>query len=107
MNWTSSIRRGELLQVNPQGYQQGEEVGELVEGDCFGEMGYLSKIKRTATVTAQVPVSLMKVNATFIEQVTADCQLRFYKVFLRVLIDRLSKTTEMVVNDRISGLASG
>ena len=87
--------------------KEGQEVGELVEGDCFGEMGYLSKIKRTATVTAQVPVSLMKVNSTLIEQVTADCQLRFYKVFLRVLIDRLSKTTEMVVNDRNAGLASG
>lgn len=69
--------------------KEGQLLSELKEGDCFGEMGYLNKIKRTATVTAQVPVSLMKVNATLIEQVTADCQLRFYKVFLRVLIDRL------------------
>ena len=82
-------------------------MGDLNEGDCFGEMGYLNKIKRTATVTAKVPVSLMKVNSTLIEQVTAECQLRFYKVFLRVLIDRLSKTTEMVVKDRIAGLSSG
>jgi len=33
-----------------------------------------------------------------IEQVTADCQLRFYKVFVRVLIERLSRTTERVVS---------
>jgi eukaryotic-like serine/threonine-protein kinase len=72
-------------------------VGRLHEGDCFGEMGYLNRIKRTATVTADGPVSLMKVNSTLIEQVTADCQLRFYKVFLKILIDRLSKTTEMMV----------
>ena len=39
----------------------------------------------------------MKVNSTLIEQVTSDCQLRFYKVFLKVLIERLSKTTEMMV----------
>jgi CRP-like cAMP-binding protein len=62
-------------------------------------------MKRTATVTAKVPVSLMKVNATLIEQVTAECQLRFYKVFLRALIDRLSKTTAMMVKSRIAGLS--
>ncbi|MGR8947463.1 MAG: protein kinase domain-containing protein [Gammaproteobacteria bacterium] len=77
--------------------KDGQLLGTLQKGDCFGEMGYLNKIKRTATVTAKEPVSIMKVNATLIEQVTKDCQLRFYKVFLRVLIDRLAKTTEMAV----------
>ena len=77
--------------------QQGSAVGKLRQGDCFGEMGYLSRIKRTATVTADGPVTLMKVNSTLIEQVTSDCQLHFYKVFLKTLIDRLSKTTEMMV----------
>ncbi|MGR8918868.1 MAG: protein kinase domain-containing protein [Gammaproteobacteria bacterium] len=72
-------------------------IGKLGEGDCFGEMGYLNRIKRTATVTADGPVSLMKVNSTLIEQVTSDCQLRFYKVFLKTLINRLSKTTEVMV----------
>ena len=72
-------------------------IGTLQKGDCFGEMGYLSKIKRTATVTAKEPVSTIKVNATLIEQVSSDCQLRFYRVFLRVLIDRLAKTTAMAV----------
>ncbi len=82
--------------------KQGQHVGRLRDGDCFGEMGYLSRIKRTATVKANGPVSLMKVNATLIEQVTSDCQLRFYKVFMRILIDRLSKTTEMMVRATVS-----
>ena len=86
--------------------KQGQLLQELDVGDCFGEMGYLNKIKRTATITAKAPVSLMKVNSTLIEQVTAECQLRFYKVFLRVLIDRLSKTTEMVIQSRLSVSAS-
>ncbi len=77
--------------------KQGTHVGCLGEGDCFGEMGYLSRIKRTATVTAQGPVSLLKVNATLIEQVTSDCQLRFYKVFMKTLIERLSVTTNLMV----------
>ena len=77
--------------------KQDSFVGKLREGDCFGEMGYLNRIKRTASVTANGRVSLMKVNSTLIEQVTSDCQLRFYKVFLKTLIDRLSKATEMMV----------
>ena len=75
----------------------GQSIGQLHSGECFGEMGYLSRIKRTATVKADGPVSLIKINATLIEQVSADCQLRFYKVFMKVLIERLSRTTEMVV----------
>jgi serine/threonine protein kinase len=77
--------------------KMGQSIGQLHSGDCFGEMGYLSRIKRTATVKANGPVSLIKINATLIEQVSADCQLRFYKVFMKVLIERLSRTTEMVV----------
>lgn len=77
--------------------KNGHALRELSNGDCFGEMAHLNKIKRTATVMATSPVALMKFNANLIEQVSADCQLRFYKVFLRVLVDRLSSTTEMAV----------
>lgn len=72
-------------------------VGHLRAGDCFGEMGYVSRIRRTATVIADGPVALIKLNSTLIEQATHECQLRFYKVFLQTLIDRLSKTTELMV----------
>lgn len=75
----------------------GRLLGQLKSGDCFGEMGYLNKTRRSATVTADGPLSVMKVNATLIEQVSQDCQLRFTRVFLRVLSERLVKTTELVV----------
>lgn len=77
--------------------KQGMPIGALKEGDCFGEMGFLNKIRRTATVRADGQVSLLKVNATLIEQVSQACQLHFCRVFLRILTDRLSKTTEMAV----------
>ncbi|MBI2992741.1 MAG: protein kinase [Gammaproteobacteria bacterium] len=70
-------------------------IGQLVAGDCFGEMGYLSKAERTATIVATEPVDLMKLNSTLIEQVSVDCQLRFSRVFLRTLVKRLSSTTVM------------
>jgi CRP-like cAMP-binding protein len=73
----------------------GREVQTLNSGDCFGEMGYLSKTRRSASIIASGRVGLMKVNATLIEQVSKDCQLRFCKVFLRILIDRLAITTEI------------
>lgn len=72
----------------------GKDLRTLLAGDCFGEMGYLAKTKRTATIAATGPTSLLKVNSTVISQVSLNCQVRFLKVFLRTLIHRLSVTTE-------------
>jgi serine/threonine protein kinase len=77
--------------------KEGRRVGILHSGDCFGEMGYLEKAKRSASIIALEKMQLMKVNATLIDQVSVDCQLRFSKVFLRTLVRRLSNTTAMVV----------
>jgi hypothetical protein len=74
--------------------KQGKDLRGLLAGDCFGEMGYLSKTKRTATIVAQGQTSLLKINSTVINQVSLNCQVRFLKVFLRTLIHRLSVTTE-------------
>jgi CRP-like cAMP-binding protein len=73
--------------------KNGRHVDSLQEGDCFGEMGYLAKAKRSATVIAKTDVSLMKVNASTIDRTATETQLRFLKVFVRTLIDRLSETT--------------
>ncbi|MGD9602726.1 MAG: protein kinase [Gammaproteobacteria bacterium] len=82
--------------------KQGQSLGRLGSGDCFGEMGFLSRTRRSATVTAVGHVSLMKVNATLIEQVSVDCQLRFSRVFLRALCERLARTTEFAVRTAAS-----
>ncbi len=71
-------------------------IGSLNKGDCFGEMGYLNKIQRTATIRANDSVSLMKINATLIDQVSVDCQLNFSKIFMKTLVKRLASTTAMV-----------
>jgi len=71
-------------------------VGLLETGDCFGEMGYLTKSSRTATIYARNDVTLMKINATLIEQVSTECQLHFTRMFLRTLVDRLADTTAML-----------
>lgn len=76
-------------------YKDGARIGNLVAGDCFGEMAYLSKAQRTATIIATSRVDLMKVNATLIEQVSVECQLHFSRVFMKTLVKRLSETTAM------------
>ena len=72
-------------------------IGRLHEGDCFGEMGYLSKTRRSATIIADGRVQLMKINSTLIQQLSVDCQLQFSRVFLQTLVRRLSETTEAMV----------
>ncbi len=71
-------------------------IRTLHSGDCFGEMGYLAKTKRTASIVAENATALMKINSTVISQVSLNCQVRFLKVFLRTLIHRLSATTEII-----------
>ncbi len=74
-------------------------IRTLHMGDCFGEMGYLAKTKRTASIVAENATALMKINSTVISQVSLNCQVRFLKVFLRTLIHRLSATTEIISQD--------
>jgi serine/threonine-protein kinase len=77
--------------------KEGHVLGMLYPGDCFGEMGYLEKTMRSATIKAREQMQLMKINATLIDQVSTDCQLRFSKVFLKTLVRRLSHTNLMAI----------
>jgi CRP-like cAMP-binding protein len=41
--------------------RNGEKIGELMQGDIFGEMGLLEKERRSATVKATSRVKLIKI----------------------------------------------
>ena len=69
--------------------RHGARVGTLDTGDCFGEASYVEGSKRTATIRSAGAVTVLKVSSTLLEQVSAYCQLRFNRVFLRTLIGRL------------------
>jgi serine/threonine protein kinase len=71
----------------------GKLINRLERGDCVGEIGFLSATRRTATVTATTSLLALKINAGLMDQVSRDCQLRFYKVFTETLIYRLSLTS--------------
>ena len=67
----------------------GNNLGKLASGDCFGETSYVHGAKRQASIRADGPVTILRVSSTLMEQVSSSCQLRFNKVFLRALIERL------------------
>jgi serine/threonine protein kinase len=74
------------------------KLGGLDTGDCFGEASYVQGAKRTATIRAANAVTVLKVSSTLLEQVSASCQLRFNRVFLRTLIGRLQSGEQPTTN---------
>ncbi len=73
--------------------KEGNTIEDLGAGECFGEMGFLSRASRSATVSAKTPVRLLRVNKEIIDSVPESTQVKFYQTFVDVLIKRLSATT--------------
>ncbi len=76
--------------------KDGSVVNILQEGDCFGEMGFLTRARRIASAIARTDVSLMKVNDSTIDRAADGTQLRFHKAFVRTLIERLTDATTLL-----------
>lgn len=77
------------------------KIVTLHVGDCFGEIGFLMAGKRTASIVAASEVLVLKVSASLMEQVSKECQLRYYKAFNETLIYRLAVTSA-----RLSAISS-
>ena len=67
----------------------GNNLGRMSNGDCFGETSYVRGAKRQASIQADGQVTILRVSSTLMEQASSACQLRFNRVFLRALITRL------------------
>jgi serine/threonine protein kinase len=78
--------------------KRGQELTTLKAGDCFGEMGYLARNRRTATIAALNDVRILRINETQMEQALDSDQARFNKVFLKTLVQRLEKTSDELTN---------
>ena len=73
--------------------RKSKAVGILHEGDCFGEAAVLGGGKQSASaIVAQDAVTVLRVSATLLDQLSTPCQLRFHKVFLRSMIERLTRS---------------
>jgi len=91
-------RRRQLLSGQCAVERHAHKLGGLDTGDCFGEASYVQGAKRTATIRAANAVTVLKVSSTLLEQVSASCQLRFNRVFLRTLIGRLQSGEQPTTN---------
>ena len=82
--------------------KDGKLLNVLKEGDCFGEMAYLSgdRARRSASIISVSEVHLLKIQATQLESLSDGCQLRFNREFLRTLIERLTWTSSVLAQFR-------
>ena len=72
----------------------GQRVATLSVGSCFGEMGFLARTTRTASVHARDDVIVITANADMLARLPTTVQLRFNQAMVQTLVDRLASTTE-------------
>ncbi len=73
-------------------------LAALKQGDCFGEMAYLGKTKRTADIVALNRTILIKLNAAIMDKTSIITQNKFYKIFSTTLIKRLNIVNRIASN---------
>ncbi len=74
----------------------GKPLATVKAGRCFGELLYFAEHsqRRTTTVTARGPITVMEVKAEAMRAATDACQSAFNKACMRVLIERLVYSNE-------------
>jgi len=76
--------------------KRGKVLTRLVPGDCIGEIGYLTRAERTADVITEGEAMVIRVNARMLDRASPGLQLRFNKVFLRTMIDRVVHLSDIL-----------
>jgi len=71
----------------------GTRIETLGRGDCFGEMGFLSEARRSASITADRDVVVLRVTKSQLDMAPAETQLLYYHAFTETLIYRLTVTS--------------
>lgn len=82
------------------GVTKGQRLLNVIsKGDSFGEMAYISgkAAPRSATITANSDVTVMRIAPHLLARTSDHCQLSFNLAFLRILAERLR-----MVDDRFA-----
>jgi len=72
-------------------------IGVMKQGDCFGEIAFITRRPRVASILARTDVTLMSVSTSLMEQAPVETQLQYYRIFLENMISRLSQATDKLV----------
>ncbi len=73
-------------------------IGSMKQGDCFGEIAFITRRPRVATIKARTNVTLMNVSTSLMERAPVETQLQYYRIFLENLISRLSQATDKLID---------
>lgn len=76
--------------------KDGVSIGRMYQGDCFGEIAFITQEPRLATIVARTDVSLMVVSGSLLDKASLETQLQYYRVFLENLIARLSSANKQL-----------
>ena len=77
--------------------KSGRVVDVLERGACFGEIGFVTRKKRMATIVTLTPITVMEIRSALIERISIGCQLRFHKAFIDTMAERLLRAMEQTV----------
>ncbi len=90
--------KGEVAVTKTAATGEAVELTRLATGDCFGEMALLGEIRRTAGVRAASDCFILRVEPEIINRSNVFLQLKFYKRFCEIMVDRLDQA-----NRRMAG----
>lgn len=84
-----------LASGNARILKNGTFIGVVEAGNCFGEMGYIygKRKPRTASVVSNTQVDVIKIRAEDIYEASDALQSAIQTVLLRIMSDRLEKTS--------------
>ncbi len=75
-------------------YKGGARIAILTKGQCFGELGYLTRTPRSASVRSRDDTVTVSMDPGDISPLSVTCQMRFRDAFARAVAERLASTTE-------------
>ena len=100
---TEVVREGDtakhcylLLSGNAEIYKGNTLFEQLRPGDCFGEMAYIAKIKRTASVVASEAITVAKFGNLESSKLPREVCLKFQRACTQAVIQRLKQCTDML-----------
>ena len=92
------ILKGQVKIIKFNLLKQRKEVGRIETGACFGEMAFLLKQARTASVLAGEECFIFKLRADEIASMPATTQAKLYQKFAEDLAIKLEHTTKAVLD---------
>lgn len=76
--------------------RQCRPIARLEPGDFFGEISFLTKTPRTATVTADMELIVIKVDEAMIRELTPSVREKIKDNIIAKLVERLRRMNEMM-----------